>query len=306
MARPKPAWRPAPRDGVSASCVVTPDGTQPSMLSFLAQRLPVLSEAEWRARLQRGEVLDAKGQALAVDAPYAARQRLWYWRELPDEPELPFVSPLLYQDEHLVVADKPHFLATAPKGRYARETLLARLQRDLGLSTLTPLHRLDRETAGVVVFGVRPEERHAYQSLFRDRAVHKVYEAVAPLNPGLSWPLLRESRIETSAQFMQMQEVPGEPNARTQIELLRSEGDWGLYRLQPETGRTHQLRVHMLGLGLPLRGDRIYPTLLPEVPVGEVEDYSQPLQLLARELRFTDPLTGEARCFRSQRQLTLA
>lgn len=306
MARAKPAWRPAPKDGVTASCVVTPDGAHPSLLSFLAQRLPALSEAAWAERLQRAEVLDDTGQALPQEAPYQARQRLWYWRELPHEPEVPFASPLLYQDEHLVVADKPHFLATAPKGRYARETLLARLQRELGLSTLVPLHRLDRETAGVVVFGVRPEERHAYQSLFKDRAVHKVYEAVAPLSPSLSWPLLRESRIETSAQFMQMQEVPGEPNARTQIELLRSEGDWGLYRLQPESGRTHQLRVHMLGLGLPLRGDRIYPTLLPEVPVGQVEDYSQPLQLLARELRFKDPLTGEARCFRSQRQLTWA
>lgn len=306
MARSKPEWRPAPRDGVSASCLVTPDGTEPSLLAFLAKRLPVLSEDQWRERLLRQEVLNHQGQALTPDAPYQARMRLWYWRALPQEPEVPFASPVLYQDAHLVVADKPHFLATAPKGRYARETLLARLQRELGLSTLVPLHRLDRETAGVVVFGVQPEERHAYQSLFRDRVVHKVYEAVAPLNPKLSWPLLRESRIETSARFMQMQEVPGEPNALTQIELMRSQGDWGLYRLQPHTGRTHQLRVHMLGLGLPLRGDRIYPQLMPEVPEGQTEDYAQPLQLLARELRFDDPITGQTRCFRSQRQLTLA
>ena len=308
MAYPKPAWRPAPRDGVAASCVALPPGEWPSLLSFLAWRLPVLDEAGWAERLQAGEVLDLQGGTVPPDAPYRPNTKLWYWRRLPHEPVVPFAHEVLYQDDCLLVVDKPHFLAMVPKGRYARETLLARLTRELGLTTLSALHRLDRETAGVVMFSVREDVRDAYHGLFRDRAVHKVYEAVAPWRADLDLPLERHSRLEAGARvpgahFMQVHEVPGEVNASTRIELIEHDAQHGWYRLTPHTGQTHQLRVHMHALGLPLRGDRIYPRLWPDPAADAEPDYRQPLQLLAREIRFTDPISGRAHCFRSRRQL---
>ena len=308
MSRPRPLWKPAPRDGVSASCVALPtEGDWPGVLAFLAWRLPKVSAAEWAQRLAAGDVLDASGQPVPPDAPYQPGSKLWYWRTLPAEPVVPFQAEILFQDEHLLVVDKPHFLAMAPKGRYARETLLARLQAQLGRDGLVPIHRLDRETAGVVVFCLREQDRNAYHALFRDRQVAKVYEAVAGWRADLPLPTERISRLETSpAHFMQVVEVAGEPNAETRIELLRREGDCALYRLSPRTGQTHQLRVHMNALGLPLRGDRIYPDLLPEPEAGQAPDYSRPLQLLAREIAFADPVTGQPRHFVSRRSLEIS
>jgi tRNA pseudouridine32 synthase/23S rRNA pseudouridine746 synthase len=311
MTRPKPAWRPASRHGVPASCVAQPHGGRwPTVLAFLAERLPALSEADWARRLQQGDVLDDVGQPLALDAPYQPARLVWYWRWVEQEADIPFEAEVLYRDDWLVVADKPHFLPMSPVGRYARHTLLAQLQRRLGLDTLSPIHRLDRETAGVVVFAVQPTTRAAYQQLFRERAVSKVYEAVAPWRPELDWPQRRHSRIVESEQHMRMQEVPGEPNAESQIDLIEplpamNAGNPPLarYRLQPATGRTHQLRVHMNALGLPICGDRIYPVLQAAPAPGAALDFSQPLQLLARRIAFTDPVTGQPRQFESQRQL---
>lgn len=304
MSRPRPAWRPAPRHGVPASCVALPhDQRWPRLSAFLAWRLPVLDEPQWQARLAAGEVLDERGAALAVDAAYRPGERVWYWREVDGEIDIPFAEELLHLDERLVVVDKPHFLPMAPVGRYARHTLLARLQRRLGLAELTPLHRLDRETAGVVVFSRRPEDRNAYQALFRERQVQKVYEALAPYRPELTGPLRRRSRLEPSDRRMQMHEVPGEPNAETGIEMLSNDGVHAHYRLTPHTGKTHQLRVHMLALGAPLLGDSVYPVLQPEPAPGQAPDFSRPLQLLARRLAFTDPITGQALAFESQRRL---
>ena len=304
MSRPVPAWRPPPRDGVGASAVALPHGPWPTVLACLAWRLPKVALADWAQRMARGEVLDERGQPVPPDAPHRPGERLWYWRTLPDEPVVPFAHELLFVDEQLVVVDKPHFLAMTPKGRYARETLLARLQRELGDDALVPIHRLDRETAGVVVFSRRPQDRGAYQALFRERQVRKVYEAIAPWRSDLAFPLRRESRLAPcERQFMVVREVDGPPNAVSTIDCLERLGDRARYRLQPETGQTHQLRVHMAALGLPLVGDRIYPTLLPEPPAGQAPDFSQPLQLLARELRFDDPVTGQSRCFVSRRTL---
>jgi tRNA pseudouridine32 synthase / 23S rRNA pseudouridine746 synthase len=305
MTRPPAAWRPAPRHGVGPSAVALPAGGRwATTLDFLAQRLPAVSRADWQRRLLQGEVFDEQGRTVPAAAPYLGGQRLWYWRSLPAEPAIPFQADILFRDEHLLVVDKPHFLPMAPKGRYARETLLARLQHALGLDSLVPIHRLDRETAGLVVFSLRPAERGAYQALFRERQVDKVYQAVAGWRADLAWPLTRRSRlVPDPGQFMQMREVPGEPNAETRIELLLQRGDRALYRLQPRTGRTHQLRVHMNALGLPLQGDSLYPVLQPEPPAGQAADFSHPLQLLACELGFTDPVTGEARHFQSRRSL---
>lgn len=305
MSRPRSAWAPPARDGVSPSCLVTPSGPWPSMLDFLAERLPLVPRDDWLRRLQRGDVLNAEGHPIAPEAPFSAQTRLWYWRQLPAEPRIPFEATVLFQDDWLVVADKPHFLPMTPKGRYLQETLLVRLKRQLGLDTLVPIHRLDRETAGVVVFSIQPATRHAYQSLFRDRQVHKVYEAIAPWHDRLVLPSRISSRLEEDpASFMQMRTVPGTPNAHTHLALVERRSGWARYRLTPETGRKHQLRAQLSALGIPIAGDRIYPSLWAEPPAEAMPDYHHPLQLLARHLAFTDPVTGAPRAFTSRRELS--
>lgn len=296
------------KDGVSPSCVALPTGPWDTVLSFLAQRIPALSRDSWAQRMQHGEVVDAQGQAVPPDAAYRPNVKLYYWRSLPFEHPVPFAETVVFQDELLVVADKPHFLPVTPKGSYLQETLLVRLKRKLGIDTLTPMHRIDRETAGLVVFTIQPTTRHAYQSLFRDKLVRKTYEAIAPLRPGLTLPLVRRSRLTESAHFMAMHEVEGEANAETAIELLQADvaSNWGRYRLQPVTGQKHQLRVHMMALGIPILHDQIYPVLQPRLAPDMAPDYSRPLQLLAQSLSFTDPITGQLRQFHCGRSLSLA
>lgn len=300
------AFVPPPRDGVHASRVGVGDGRFANVLAFLAARFPAVDD--WPARLARGVVLDERGQPLAADSPCRLGQQLWYWRDPPPEPRVPFDMPVLHQDDHLVVVDKPHFLPAIPGGRHLRETALVRLRQQTGIDTLVPMHRLDRETAGVLAFIVRPAERDAYQALLRGRDVHKVYEAVAPWRRHLEQPIVARHRLEkpADAHFMQVRAVPGEPNAETALEMIARLPD-GLahYRLRPATGRTHQLRVQMDALGAPIVGDRIYPTLLPEPAPGEAPDWTRPLQLLAREFGFVDPVTGETRRFASRRTLAL-
>ena len=294
-------------------------GPWATLAQFLTQRLRGAND--WPARLARGDVLDAQGQPVAADAPCVHGTRLWYWRSPPPEQRVPFEIHLLHQCAQLVVVDKPHFLAVTPGGRHLQETVLVRLKRLLGIPTLAPMHRLDRETAGVLAFTVQPAQRHAYQALLRDRQAHKVYEAVAPWHADLALPLVCNNRLaERPGSFMQMQVVPGAPNAETLVELIQHitppagsacmpEGSpaarLALYRLTPRTGRRHQLRAHLSALGLPIVGDRIYPKLWPDQAPDAQPDYSQPLQLLARSLAFVDPLSGEARCFTSQRRLML-
>jgi tRNA pseudouridine32 synthase/23S rRNA pseudouridine746 synthase len=287
------------RDGVGASCVVLPTHGQGSMLDFLAERLPAVDRAAWQARMLAGDVVDERGAPVEPARPFEGGLRVYYYRHLADEPEVPFTETVLYQDEHLLVADKPHFMPVTPSGRYLQHTLLVRLKRRLGLPELSPLHRIDRDTAGLVLFSVQQRTRGAFQALFRDRTITKHYEAVAPWRADLDFPREHRSRMEESPQFFRMHEVPGEPNSLTHMEVLERRGDWALYRLSPITGKRHQLRVHMAALGLPLRNDPFYP-VVNDPPEG---DYSRPLQLLARSLAFTDPLTGEGRQFTSQLRL---
>ncbi|MGN6828846.1 pseudouridine synthase [Paucibacter sp. M5-1] len=292
-------------DGVSASALALGPGPWALLLDCLAERLPLVSREDWRVRMAAGQVLDEQGRALPPATPYRAGRRVFYYRQLAAEPDIPFAETLLFQDEQLLVADKPHFLPVTPKGRYVQQTLLTRLKKTTGIATLTPIHRIDRETAGLCLFAVRPEDRDAYQRLFRERAVDKVYEAIAGYRQDLALPLSYRSRLQERADaFMQMAEVAGEPNAETHIALLERLGDsLARYELRPSTGQKHQLRAQMSALGLPIVGDRIYPVLLPE----QVEpDYTRPLQLLAREIAFTDPVTGQARAFCSARTLSPA
>ena len=287
------------RDGVSPSCVVLPSQGEGLLVDFLAQRLPAVAHADWLRRMQAGEVVSELGQAATPQTRFTPGLRYYYYRELDHEPEIPFAAEVLYQDAHLLVADKPHFLPVVPAGRYLQNTLLVRLKRTLDLPELSPIHRIDRDTAGLVVFSVQRATRGIYQALFRDRAMHKVYEAVAPYRADLAFPREHASRMDESGHFFRMHEVPGEPNSRTRMDIIEHNDRWARYRLEPVSGKRHQLRVHMAALGLPLKGDAFYP----EVNDPEPGDYSNPLQLLARSLTFDDPLTGIKREFVSRRSL---
>jgi tRNA pseudouridine32 synthase/23S rRNA pseudouridine746 synthase len=250
--------------------------------------------------LDAGLIVDAAGRPVTRDMAYVPGMYVWFHRELPDEERVPFAVDVVYQDEHLVVADKPHFLATTPRGSHVAETALARLRRQLGVPTLSAAHRLDRLTAGLVLFTVRPEERGAYQSLFRDRRVAKEYEAVAPYDPALDLPRTVRSRIVKERGVVTAREVEGAPNAISRVELLEHRNGRARYRLVPRTGQTHQLRVHMCALGVSILGDPLYPVVTGPVANG---DFRRPLQLLARTLEFTDPITGREHRFVSPRVL---
>jgi tRNA pseudouridine32 synthase/23S rRNA pseudouridine746 synthase len=276
------------------------DGPWATVREHLTERLAAGVDVD--GLFEDGTVVDADGRALASDAAYVPGMYVWFHRELSDEVPVPFPVQIVYRDEHIVVADKPHFLATTPRGSHITETALARLRRELGLPGLGAAHRLDRLTAGLVLFTVRPEERGAYQGLFRDKRVRKEYEAVAPYDPALALPRTVRSRIVKEPGVLAAYEVAGEPNAVSTVELIQRRPDGlGRYRLLPATGQTHQLRVHMNALGVPILGDPLYPTVTDPVPPN---DFRRPLQLLARTLEFTDPVTGRDHRFHSDRTLT--
>lgn len=289
------------RGGVAPSRVYLPPGPWASLGDFLRERFPHVPEGILSARLERGDIVDADGVAQQAGQPYRPHGWLWYYREVPDEAEVPFELDVLYRDVHLIAVDKPHFLASTPGGRYLRETALTRLRDQLALPQLSPMHRLDRETAGVLLFCADPARRGAYQALFQSREVRKEYEAWAPWRGDLSFPLRHRSRIEAVPGRFVMREAEGEANSETRMELLARRGEWAHYRLEPMTGRKHQLRVHMNALGMPICHDRFYPVC---VAAEAEDDLNRPLQLLARAIEFTDPFSGEVRRFESRRVLS--
>ncbi|WAJ46321.1 pseudouridine synthase [Mycobacterium sp. Aquia_216] len=282
--------RPAPlpvRDGLGPARVRLQGG---AVLAELTARFG----EQARAKVQAGEVVDADGVVIDEASVLPAGASVYLYRDLPDEVRVPFDIPVLYRDDDIVVVDKPHFLATMPRGSHVAQTALVRLRRDLGLPQLSPAHRLDRLTAGVLLFTTRREVRGAYQTLFARGEVRKTYLARAAVDPDLVLPRLVQSRIIKYRSHLQAVCEPGVPNAETLVELLSPDG---LYRLTPRTGRTHQLRVHMASLGLPIIGDPLYPKVI-EVPA---DDFSTPLRLLAQRIEFDDPLTGSRRTFVSTR-----
>jgi tRNA pseudouridine32 synthase/23S rRNA pseudouridine746 synthase len=286
-------------DGVAPSRQTLPAGAWKTVLDFLSERHASVGTETWAARMREGRVVDEAGRRLAPESPYRAGACVYYYREPEAETRVPFEERILHLDEHLLVADKPHFLAVAPAGRFLRETLLVRLKRRTGLDTLVPIHRIDRETAGLVVFSVNPSTRGAYASLFQRREVSKVYEALSRARPAHDFPLTRRSRIVAGEPFFRMQEIEGEPNSETRVDLLAARGEVSVYEARPLTGRKHQVRLHLAALGMPILNDRLYPEALPDAPA----EFDAPLQLLARSLSFRDPLTGRARSFQSEREL---
>ena len=282
-----------------ASTVHLPPGAWTSVLDALCAQFAAISREQWLDRIARGRVLDAQGVAITPHTPYRAGLRIHYYREVVDEVPIPFAESVLHVDEHLLVVDKPHFLPVTPAGGFVEESLLRRLLRRLDNPMLAPLHRIDRLTAGLVLFSTNPASRSAYQALFRERAIVKRYEALAAPLPGLAFPLRRCSRIVAGEPFFRMREVDGEANSETRIEVIGRSDDGWRYALYPVTGKKHQLRVQMAALGAPILHDPWYPVLRAVT----ADDHQRPLQLLAHSLAFVDPLSGQPRRFESRLSL---
>jgi len=274
------------------------------LIDYLAAHFSHISLANWQRRFDSGLISLERGEPLKHDSPYLAGQTILYYRQVENEPIIPFEPNILHLDEHLLVVDKPHFLPVTPSGHYVSQTLLAKLRnhpdlQQLAVNDISPLHRLDKDTAGVMLLSVNPSSRACYHALFADRHVHKTYHAIAPTRSDLSYPFHIRSRLERGEPFFLTKTAQGEPNAHTMIELIENNGAFSLYRLTPVTGKKHQLRVHMASSGMPLLNDNFYPT----VKTQGSSDFTKPLQLLAKSIDFIDPITQQARRFDSQLRL---
>jgi len=287
------------RDGLNPTRLRLPENCpSETVVDYLTSRFPDDAD-RLTEKITAGEVVWGDGSAVTATSRYVAGAFVFLHRDPPVEDRVPFEIDVLYRDDSVLVVDKPHFLPTTPRGSWITETAVVRLRREFDLPELTPAHRLDRLTAGVLIFTVRRELRRPYQMLFERRLVTKEYEAVAGIRPDLTFPRELRSRIRKDRGVLQAREVPGEPNAVTRIEVGDVDGDRALYRLRPRTGKTHQLRVHMNSLGVPILGDPLYP----EVYDLARDDFSSPLQLLARSVEFDDPITGRRTLFTSRRNL---
>lgn len=286
-------------EGVGPSYQWLPKGDWETIFDFLRERFPNVEAEAWLSRMAKGEVVDEKGLRLNSESRYRAGACIFYYRELELEAKIPFAESIIYQDEHLLVADKPHFLPVIPSGKFLHETLLTRLRKKTNLEHLVPLHRIDRDTAGIVLFSHNSATRGFYATLFNDRKVEKVYEAIAGNLEGLSFPLTRRSRMVAGEPFFRMKEVDGEPNSETRIVEVEKMNSLSLYRLNAVTGKKHQIRLHLASLGIPIINDNFYPVIKR---ITE-DDFSSPLQLLAKSVCFADPLTGQECFFESNRRL---
>ncbi|BCW69592.1 RluA family pseudouridine synthase [Arthrobacter sp. NicSoilB8] len=300
------------RDGVNATRLRLPDeGPWDTALDYMMHRWGHIDPQGIEDRFDAGEIVGEAGVALDRTTPLQDHTFIWYYRTLPPETRIPVELTILHQDDHLLVVDKPHFLPTTPGGTYIQESALVRLRNQLGLPDLIPMHRLDRMTAGILLLSTNPETRGKYQVLFEKRQVQKEYECVsaaepAPGHPAVDFPVVVRNRMTKSRSYLLAEVIDGEPNAESRIERLRT-FDGGprrraLYRLEPHSGKTHQLRVHMASLGLGIVNDAFYPELLDKAP----DDYSRPLQLLARGIRFIDPISGRPVEYRSGLDLSEA
>lgn len=290
-------------NGVTASQVFLPSSGHQArtVYQYLYSQFPHISVNEWQQRFHDQLILDTNGQVLSIDSTYQPNTHIYYYRFLEHEIHVPFYEKILFENDDLLVVDKPHFLTISPTGQYVQETLLVRLKKSTQNAALTPIHRLDRETAGVVLFSKRLETRGCYQQLFAEKKVQKIYHAIAPFHEHLHFPKTVSLRMEKGEPFYTMRVVNGTDNSQTEIELLESKDQWAKYCLKPITGKQHQLRVHLNSLNLPIRNDPLYP----KVQHKKADDFSSPLQLLAKEIRFKDPITLVEMHFCSDFVLTL-
>lgn len=275
-----------------------------TVLEYLIIKFPYIDAQIWRQRIADGKVHRHDGSLITAQSPFQQQQRIYYYREVESEPNIPFKEEILFQDQHILVAYKPHFLAVNPGGIYVNECLQTRLRHSTGLGNLQSLHRLDRVTAGLLMFSVNPDTRHRYHRLFETRKIHKSYQAIAKINYGekligQQWEL--KNRIVQSEPRFLMRVTEGPANSHSMIRCVQQSTTQALFELSPVTGKTHQLRVHMQALGWPILNDKYYPTLQPL----SADNYSAPLQLLAKELQFIDPVTEQQRCFRYDGNLSL-
>jgi tRNA pseudouridine32 synthase/23S rRNA pseudouridine746 synthase len=311
------------RDGVNATRLRLPEeGPWDTAMDYMMHRWGHIDPQGIEDRFDAGEIVGQGGVPLDRTTPLTDHTFIWYYRTLPPEARIPVELGILHQDEHLLVVDKPHFLPTTPGGTYIQESALVRLRNQLDLPDLIPMHRLDRMTAGVLLFSTNPDTRGKYQVLFEKRQVRKEYECVSAAEPAagrpaVDFPVVVRNRMTKSRSYLLAEVIDGEPNAETRIERLATfdavaaanvaaaagvPARRALYRLEPHTGKTHQLRVHMASLGLGIVNDAFYPDLLDKAP----DDYSKPLQLLARGIRFVDPISGNPVEYRSRLQLSEA
>jgi tRNA pseudouridine32 synthase/23S rRNA pseudouridine746 synthase len=281
----------------ASSTVQLPPGSWVTVLDCLCDHFDKIDREQWLSRMARALVLNDGGQPIDPQTPYKAGMIVRYFREVADEKPIPFVETILYTDANIVVVDKPHFLPVTPSGKYVEQTLLARLIERFDNPDLSPLHRIDRGTAGLVLFSANVSNRAQYHALFSDRAVSKQYQAIAPALPQHVFPLVRRTRLERGEPFFRMQEVDGAPNSETHIDVLERGEVYWRYALTPVTGKQHQLRVHMAALGAGILNDDFYPTLNTQADADD--DFQRPLQLLAASLAFVDPITGKEMRFAS-------
>ena len=298
-----PSYQAPMRQGVTASKVFLPelDLEPSSIFVFLCENFPHISKDEWRQRFEQQLILSRSGDVLLIDSPYISNTHIYYYRFLTNEIHVPFQEKIIYENDDLLVVDKPHFLTISPSGQYVQETLLVRLKQQTNNPELTPIHRLDRETAGIVLISKRKQSRAAYQQMFAQREVKKTYHAIAPFRADLVFPLNVNLRMDKGNPFYTMQVVEGVANSSTEIHLLEHNLQWAKYLLQPLTGKQHQLRVHLNSLAIPIKNDPFYPQVNHKLD----DDFSQPLQLLAKEISFIDPITQRHMHFSSEKELTI-
>lgn len=303
MKRPNVLMSHQTRDGMTSSFVVTPTEIHwKTVRDFLLFRFPHLDPEALTERIENGQIFYDDGSPVPAEAPLIAHQRFWYFRENPAEPVIPFEYDILFEDENIIVIDKPHFLSTTPVGNFLKQTVVTRLRHQTGNMDIAPAHRLDRATAGVLLLTKQKSAREPYQQLFQQRKVQKTYHAICHKNDSLEDSFSIHAHMIENPKSLFMSIEQDEPNSFTDVKRLSSSDELSFYELRPITGKKHQLRCHMAHVGASIVNDVWYPHAMRQAP----DDFEKPLQLLAHELSFVDPLSGEEREFRTQRTLSLS
>ncbi|MDO5061332.1 MAG: pseudouridine synthase [Actinomycetaceae bacterium] len=288
---------------------------------WILKNIPAINHAQLTAFFESAAIVDAWGNPLQWETPANALENpIYLYRPGADETATPITLEKIYQGDGWLVIYKPKGLATMPRGSYVVRSATIALRRQENNADLTPAHRLDRATSGLLLFTEKPQLRRLYQEMFQNRQVEKTYLATAPAidfstlepealaatqlikvtkeppeKPG--WVKV-ESRIEKVEGVMSAQHVAGTPNAVTYLRpsaMRQVAGEeFCDYEVQPQTGKTHQIRLHFAALGIPLVGDPLYGGFnAARYGKDQVPQGNSPLHLEAVGLQFHDPQTGE-------------